>query len=422
MKVFIIGSGGREHALVWKIAQSSRVRKIYCAPGSAGIARHAECVDIPVENIPALAEFAVKESIDLTVVGPEAPLAAGVVDEFRKLHIPIFGPDRRAAEIESSKSFAKDLMRVNSIPTAAFWTFSKYDQLESLLKEAKYPLVLKADGLAAGKGVAICGDSDTAMALGHAMMTEKKFGSAGARVVVEELLTGQETSIIVLVAGDTVAMLEPSQDHKQAYDNDEGPNTGGMGAYSPVPAITEPTLRRIERDIIIPTVHGMNREERPYFGVLYVGLMLTSAGPQVLEYNCRFGDPETQPLLMRLETDLVDLLEGAVTGNLGDVTLSWRQGASLCVVLASGGYPGSYRKGLPITGIEEAEAMEDVVVFHAGTSKVNSEWRTAGGRVMGVTARGSDVGDARRRAYDAVEKITFEGMHYRTDIGARALG
>ena len=421
MKMLVVGSGGREHALVWKIAQSPRVKKIYCAPGSAGIARQAECVDISVGDIPSLARFAAKESIDLTVVGPEAPLATGIVDEFRKSGIPIFGPDRRAAEIESSKSFAKGLMRVNSIPTAAYWVFDEYNQLESFLKGTKYPVVLKADGLAAGKGVAICGDRDQAMALGHAMMTEKVFGEAGRRVVVEEFMTGQEVSIIALVAGDAVAVLEPSQDHKQANDGDEGPNTGGMGAYSPVPAVTEPVWQRIERDIIIPTVHGMNREERPYFGALYFGLMLTPAGPQVLEYNCRFGDPETQPLMMRLETDLVDLLEASLKGTLGDSALSWHDGASICVVLASGGYPGSYKKGLPITGIEEADEMEDEVVFHAGTTKSDDRWRTAGGRVVGVTARGSGIADARDRAYEAVKKIAFEGMRYRTDIGAKAL-
>jgi len=421
MKVLVIGAGGREHALVWKIAQSPRVRKIYCAPGSPGISRLAECVDVKAEDIGGLARFAQKESVDLTVVGPEGPLALGIVDHFRSLDIPIFGPDRRAAEIESSKSFAKDLMRVNSIPSAAYWVFDDFAQLEHFLQTAKYPLVLKADGLAAGKGVTVCKTAEEAHKLGHAMMTEKVLGEAGRRVVIEEFLTGQEASILALVSGDAVAILEPAQDHKAVFDKDQGPNTGGMGAYSPVPAITENIMQRIERDIIIPTVHGMNREERPYTGVLYVGLILTANGPRVLEYNCRFGDPETQPLMMRLQSDLVDLLEGAVTGQLSFSTLTWSPGAALCVVLASGGYPGAYQKGLPMTGIEEAEAMEDVAVFHAGTTRSDGVWRTAGGRVLGVTARGADIASSRQRAYEAVKKIHFEGMHYRTDIGIRSV-
>jgi phosphoribosylamine--glycine ligase len=421
MKVLVVGAGGREHALAWKMAQSSRVKKIYCAPGSAGISRLAECVDIAAENIGALAKFAQKEAVDLTVVGPEAPLAAGIVDHFRKLQIPIFGPDRRAAEIESSKSFAKDLMRVNSIPSAAYWVFDDFAQLEHFLQTAKYPLVLKADGLAAGKGVTVCKTAEEAHKLGHAMMTEKVLGEAGRRVVIEEFLTGQEASILALVSGDAIAILEPAQDHKAVFDKNEGPNTGGMGAYSPVPAVTENMLERVERDIIIPTVHGMNREERPYTGVLYVGIMITASGPKVLEYNCRFGDPETQPLMMRLKSDLVDLMEAAVTGQLALSELEWSDGPALCVVLASKGYPGAYQKGLPITGIEEAEAMEDVAVFHAGTSRTDGVWRTSGGRVLGITARGTNISSARQRAYDAVKKTNFEGMHFRTDIGLKAV-
>jgi len=421
MKVLVIGNGGREHALVWKIAQSTRVSKIYCAPGGAGIARLAECVNIAAENIDALANFAQKEGVDLTVVGPEAPLAAGVVDHFKKLDIPIFGPDMRAAEIESSKSFAKDLMRVNSIPTAGYWVFDDFAQLEHFLTTAKYPIVLKADGLAAGKGVSVRKSQQEALATGHAMMTEKVFGEAGRRVVVEEFLSGQEASILALVSGDAIAILEPAQDHKAAFDKNEGPNTGGMGAYSPVPTVTESVMQRVERDIIIPTVHGMNREERPYTGVLYVGVMLTANGPKVLEYNCRFGDPETQPLMMRLKNDLVDLIEAAITGELGLASLEWNDGPSLCVVLASRGYPGPYEKGLPITGVEEAEAMNDVAVFHAGTTRSDGMWRTAGGRVLGVTARGADIASARKLAYEAVRKINFEGMHYRTDIGLKAV-
>ena len=421
MKVLVIGNGGREHALVWKIAQSTRVSKLYCAPGSAGIARLAESVNIPAENISDLAKFAQKEAVDLTVVGPEAPLAAGIVDHFRKLEIPIFGPDRRAAEIESSKSFAKDLMRVNSIPSAGYWVFDEFAQLEHFLATSKFPIVLKADGLAAGKGVSVCKTREEALATGHAMMTEKLFGDAGRRVIIEEFLTGQEASILALVSGDAIAILEPAQDHKAAFDKDQGPNTGGMGAYSPVPAVTESVMQRVERDIIIPTVHGMNREERPYTGVLYVGLMLTANGPKVLEYNCRFGDPETQPLMMRLKNDLIDLIEAAITGQLGLAALEWDDEPSLCVVLASRGYPGKYEKGLPITGIEEAEAMDDVAVFHAGTTHSDGVWRTAGGRVLGVTARGTDIFSARTRAYEAVRKINFDGMHYRTDIGLKAV-
>ncbi len=419
MKVLVVGSGGREHALAWKIARSPRVTKVFAAPGNAGIAQQAECVDIPATDTGGLLRFATDNAIDLTVVGPEAPLAEGLVDAFHKAKAPVFGPTARAAEIESSKVFAKNLMHQNAIPTASYRVFNDFRLLENHLEQAEMPVVLKADGLAAGKGVIVCRNRESALAAARLMMEKKAFGRAGNLVVVEECLEGREASILALVSGDAIVVLEPARDHKRAFDNDEGPNTGGMGAYSPVPFIDEQMMRKIERDVIIPTVHGMTREDRPYTGVLYMGLMITAEGPKVLEYNCRFGDPETQPLVMRLDTDLVDLIESALMGNLLDAALQWKEGASMCVVLASGGYPKEYEKGKKITGLDAADEMDDVVVFHSGTRRENGDWLTNGGRVLGVTALGRDIDSARDRAYEAVGKIHFEGMHFRKDIGAK---
>lgn len=417
MNVMVVGSGGREHALVWKIVQSRRVKKIFCAPGNPGMVQHAECVDIPVLDSKGLLNFVVKKRIDLTIVGPEAPLAAGIVNVFRTAKAPIFGPTARAAEIESSKVFAKKLMHQNAIPTASFHVFNDLRLLEGHLMQAPMPVVLKADGLAAGKGVIICDDRDSAQEAAAAMMGRKIFGDAGSSVVVEECIKGREASILALVSREAIVVLEPSQDHKRAFDGGEGPNTGGMGAYSPVPFIDGEMMRKIERDIIIPTVHGMSRNERPFTGVLYVGLMITDDGPLVLEYNCRFGDPETQPLMMRLDTDFVELIEAVLGGDVGGVNLRWKKDASVCVVLASGGYPGKYEKGRKIAGLDEAGKMEGVVVFHSGTVRDGGQWLTGGGRVLGVTALGGDVGAARERAYEAVEKIHFEEKHFRWDIG-----
>jgi len=419
MKVLVVGSGGREHALAWKIARSPRVKKVFAAPGNAGIAQDAECVDIPVADTGGLLKFVTGNAIDLTVVGPEAPLAEGIVDAFRKAKAPIFGPTARAAEIESSKVFAKNLMHQNAIPTASYRVFNDFRLIENHLEQAEMPVVLKADGLAAGKGVFVCSSRESALAAARLIMEEKAFGRAGHLVVVEECLVGREASIQALVSGDAIVMLETSQDHKRAFDNDEGPNTGGMGAYSPVPFIDEQMMRRIERDVIIPTVHGMSREDRPYAGVLYVGLMITEDGPKVLEYNCRFGDPETQPLMMRLDADLVDLIESSLGGSLSEALLQWKEGASMCVILASGGYPKEYEKGKKITGLDEAGDMDDVVVFHSGTRREDGGWLTNGGRVLGVTALGRDINSARDRAYGAVGRIRFEGMHFRKDIGAK---
>ena len=419
MKVLVVGSGGREHALAWKIARSPRVKKVFAAPGNAGIAQDAECVDISVADTGGLLKFVTDNAIDLTVVGPEAPLAEGIVDAFRKAKAPIFGPTARAAEIESSKVFAKNLMHQNAIPTASYRVFNDFRLIENHLEQAEMPVVLKADGLAAGKGVFVCRNMESALAAARLIMEEKAFGRAGHLVVVEECLVGREASIQALVSGDAIVMLETSQDHKRAFDNDEGPNTGGMGAYSPVPFIDEQMMRRIERDVIIPTVHGMSREDRPYAGVLYVGLMITEDGPKVLEYNCRFGDPETQPLMMRLDADLVDLIESSLGGNLSEAPLQWKEGASMCVILASGGYPKEYEKGKKITGLDEAGNMDDVMVFHSGTRREDDGWLTNGGRVLGVTALGRDINSARDRAYGAVGRIRFEGMHFRKDIGKK---
>ena len=422
MKVLIIGSGGREHALAWKIAQSPKVTKLYCAPGNAGIAQIAECVDIPADEVQALVKFADREQIGLAVVGPEAPLVTGIVDRFEAHKIPIFGPSQGAAELEGSKIFAKHVMRKHAIPTAHYDIFETVDSAEDHIRQAHFPLVIKADGLAAGKGVMVCKERQEALDAIALIMKQRVFGNAGNRVVIEECLVGEEVSILALTDGRSIVPLPTSQDHKRIHDNDKGPNTGGMGAYSPAPVVTDDQAARIEREILIPIVHAMNAEDRRYKGVIYAGLMMTDDGPRVLEFNVRFGDPETQPILFRLKGDLVPVLRAIADGNLQDAKLDWDPRPAVCVVIASGGYPGHYEKGKVIHGLDQAAALKDVMVFHAGTAlRDDGQVVTAGGRVLGVTALGDDIQGAITRAYEACKEIHFEGMQYRTDIGARAL-
>jgi len=421
MKVLVVGSGGREHAIAWKIAQSPLLTRLYCAPGNPGMAGLGECVKIPATAVGPLMTFAGREKIDLTVVGPEAPLAAGIVDAFRDEGLVCFGPDRRAAELESNKAFAKNLMKKHGIPTAAFRVFDTLDGARDHIEKTEPPLVVKAYGLAQGKGVFVCRNRGEAFRAVDAIMKEGIFGAAGDKVIIEDCLSGPEASILAITDGRTIVPLPSSQDHKRAFDRDAGPNTGGMGAYSPAPVVSDELNDRIEKEIIIPTIHAMKRVERPYCGVLYVGLMLTEDGPSVLEYNVRFGDPETQPILMRLKSDLLPVLHGAAVGDLENVDVEWDPRPAVCVVMASGGYPGKYEKGKVIEGLEDAAAMEDVVVFHAGTEIKGDKVVTSGGRVLGVTALGNDIRSAVNRAYEAVGKIHFENAHYRTDIARTAL-
>lgn len=421
MKILIIGNGGREHALAWKIAQSPMVKKIFCAPGNPGIAEVAECVDIEAENMDGLYNFAVKQKIDLTVVGPEDALIAGIVDRFRDGHLNIFGPNKRAAIIEGSKVFAKTLMRKHGIPTADFKVFEDLKQAKKHLTTCEFPLVIKADGLAKGKGVFICKTLEEANKHIDDIMKEKIFGHAGNRVVIEEFLSGEEVSILAITDGNTILPLPSVQDHKAVYDGDKGPNTGGMGAYSPVPSITEDMQLSIEENILVPVIHAMKRENRPYKGVIYAGLIITSSGPKVLEFNARFGDPETQVLLMRMKSDLVPLLVSTVKNTLEDIEIEWNDCVSVCVVMASKGYPDNYEKGFPISGLETIKEMDNVQVFHAGTSMKDGKITTNGGRVLGVTALGENVQEAQRTVYGAIQKLSFKGAHYRRDIGAKAI-
>lgn len=421
MRVLVVGGGGREHALVWKIAQSPQVDTLYAAPGNAGISEHAECLDIGAEDIDGLLEFARSQGIDLTVVGPEVPLVAGVVDRFREAGLRIFGPDKEVARLEGSKVFAKRLMREARVPTAEFHVFDEPATAHQYLDSQDAPIVVKADGLAAGKGVLVCRSIDEAHQAVDAIMVDRRFGEAGREVVVEECLVGEEASIVALTDGKTIYPLPSSQDHKPIYDGDGGPNTGGMGAYSPAPVVTPEMEEHITREILVPVVHALRVRGIRYRGVIYAGLMMTPGGPKVLEFNVRFGDPETQPILVRLKSDLVPALEAVVDGRLQETSLEWDDRPAVCVVMASGGYPGSYEKGKPITGLEDAAGMTDVAVFHAGTASADGRLVTNGGRVLGVTALGETVAEAKARAYDAVKKIQFDGAYYRTDIADRAI-
>ena len=418
MKVLVIGSGGREHALAWKIAQSPLVKKVFCAPGNAGTANVAENIDIPSDNVDALLQFATVTGIGLTVVGPEQPLVKGLVDSFEESGLRVFGPSQRAAEIEGSKVFCKDLMKKYGIPTARYESFDSPDQVKLFTKEDE-PVVVKASGLAAGKGVILCSNAEEARSAVQSIMQEKAFGNAGDQVVVEEFLTGQEVSLLAFTDGKTVLPLDSAQDHKAAFDGDKGPNTGGMGAYSPALVFTEELKQQVIDEIMIPTVRAMAKEGRYYRGILYAGLMLTESGPKVLEFNARFGDPETQPIMMRIKNDIVPIFEACIDGTLAKQSLQWRQEPTICVVMAAKGYPSSYEKGKEISGLNSDENRQ-AVVFHAGTKLENGKVLTNGGRVLGVTALGSDINQAIKNAYSAVDKIKWDGVHYRKDIGNKA--
>ena len=420
MKVLVIGSGGREHALVWKLAQSPKVEKIYGAPGNPGIAQIGECVNISPTDIKGLADFAEKEGVDLTVVGPEAPLVAGIVDEFESRGLKIFGPSKEAAKLEGSKAFSKEMMKKYGVPTADFEVFDDPEKAKEYIKEKGAPIVVKADGLAAGKGVVVARNVEEALEAIDKIMIEKVFGDAGNRVVVEDCLFGEEASYLVVTDGENFIPLATAQDHKAVFDGDKGPNTGGMGAYSPAPVLSEEMEKEVQERVIKPILRGMKEEGHPFKGILYAGLMITEEGPKVLEFNVRFGDPEAQVILRRLKTDLVDVCQSVIEGNLID-SLEWIPETAICVVLASKGYPGKYEKGKVIIGIEEAEKIDNVVVFHAGTAIKDGKLVTNGGRVLNVTALGKDIVEARENVYKAIEKIHFDGMHYRKDIGLKAL-
>ena len=421
MKVLIIGSGGREHALIWKIAQSPKVSQIYCAPGNAGISQLARCVDIDANNIDKLADFAQKEKIDLTVVGPELPLSRGIVNEFNKQNLRIFGPSKEATEIESSKVFSKYLMKKYNIPTANYEVFQNIEEAFDYIKKQIFPLVIKADGLAAGKGVFIIKNLDQAGDALDELMKEKKFGEAGRQVVIEEFLEGEEVSILAFCDGRTVVPMVSSQDHKKIFDNDQGSNTGGMGAYSPVPFYLNEFKKTVLEEILKPTVKGLRSEGREYKGVLYAGLVLTKEGPKVLEFNARFGVPETQVVLPRLKTDLVDILNTVIEGSLHKINIEWNNNSAICVVAASGGYPGKYQKDKVISGLEGLEKMKDIIAFHAGTKFQDGEIVTSGGRVLGITAWDNTISKAKEKAYKGVKEIYFEDMYYRKDIAAKAI-
>jgi phosphoribosylamine--glycine ligase len=421
MKVLVIGSGGREHALVWKIAQSPKVKKVFCAPGNAGIAELAECVPVAAGDLQGLREFARRRKIDLTVVGPEGPLAGGIVDLFEEAGLRIFGASCRAAEIESSKSFAKALLNKYRIPTATGQSFRSFAQAERYLRKLGVPVVVKADGLAAGKGVIVCSTEAEAIKALRRVMVKREFGEAGNQVVIEECLRGEEASFLAFTDGKTVLPMPSSQDHKAIYDDDRGPNTGGMGAYSPAPVVDRLIHNKIMKEVMIPTVEAMAAEGRPYKGVLYAGLMIDRDQVRVLEFNGRFGDPEAQPLLMRIKSDIVPIMEAVIDERLDQWTLDIDDRASVCVVMASAGYPGSYPKGIPIKGLESGKRMPDVMVFHAGTTRKGRAVVTDGGRVLGVTALGDTVAEAIAKAYQAVGKIKWDGAYCRKDIGRKAL-
>lgn len=416
MKVLVVGSGGREHTLVWKIAQSPKVKEIYCAPGNAGIKNLATCVNISADDIKGLADFAEEKRIDLTIVGPEGPLVEGIVDEFETRGLDIFGPSKAAAQIEGSKVFSKNLMKKYDIPTADYQVFDKFKDAITYIDTVDVPLVVKAEGLAAGKGVIIAKDRDEAKAAVKDIMINKTFGDSGARIVIEEFLEGPEVTILAVSDGRIAVPMVSSRDHKPIFDGNKGPNTGGMGAVSPAPAYGLELAEVVDKNIIQRTIDAMANEGIPFKGILYTGLMLTKTGPKVLEYNCRFGDPETQVVIPRLKTDLIDIVDAVINNNLSNIKIEWKDETAVCVVMSSGGYPGVYEKGKIINGINEAESL-DTVVFHAGTELYNNKIVTAGGRVLGVTALGEDIRDARKKVYEAVSKIHFDSAYYRKDIG-----
>jgi phosphoribosylamine--glycine ligase len=421
MKVLVVGSGGREHALVWKIARSPLVKKIYCAPGNAGISRLAECVNISAEDIKGLCAFAQNKKIDLTVVGPETPLTLGIVDLFSAQKLSIFGPGEEAAAIEGSKVFAKKLMDKYHIPTGKYEVFTSTNKAMAYLKKAAFPLVIKADGLAAGKGVIVAQSYDEGVAAVDLIMQKKAFGEAGNKIISEEFLEGEECSFMAVTDGKTVLPLATSQDHKAIFDGDRGPNTGGMGAYSPAPLVTPQLHKQIMEEVMQPTIKALAAEGRPYRGVLYAGLIIKEGKARVLEFNCRFGDPEAQPVLVRMKGDLVETMQAAIDGTLGDLSIDWDPRPAVCVVMASQGYPGNYEKGKVIQGLATVSKMKDVIVFHAGTVRKDNHIITSGGRVMSITALGSDHKQAIERAYEAVGRIKWEGVYFRKDIGRKAM-
>lgn len=419
MKVLVVGGGGREHALVWKLAQSPDVTKLYCAPGNGGIGEIAELVPLGAMDVDGIVNYSKAHQIDLVVVAPDDPLAIGMVDALETAGIKAFGPRKNAAVIEASKVFAKELMKKYRIPTADYRVFDNSRDAMEYVSQAELPLVVKADGLALGKGVLICHTRDEAIQAVRSIMEDKKFGSAGQRIVVEEFLTGPEVSVLAFTDGRTIKPMVSVQDHKRAFDQDKGPNTGGMGTFSPSRVYTEDIARECMETIFRPTVEAMNQEGRTFKGVLYFGLMLTEKGPRVLEYNARFGDPETQVVMPRLKTDLLKIMQAVVNEELDRIDIEWHEDAAVCVVMASGGYPEAYEKGFEITGLDQVANQSDIMVFHAGTKKEGEKFLTNGGRVLGVTARGSDLEEARRKAYDAVSRIHFKNAHYRRDIGIK---
>ncbi len=419
MKILVVGSGGREHALVWKIRQSPRVTKVFCAPGNGGIAALADCVNIKADDIASLLKFAQDNKIDLTVVGPEVPLVLGIVDVFEKAGLKAFGPSKAAARLEGSKAFAKEFMARHHIPTASYGSFDAIAPAIAFLDKCRFPLVVKADGLAAGKGVIICQDKAGAVAALKSIMSDRVFKDAGKRVVIEEFLYGEEASILAVADGKDFIILESSQDHKRIFDNDQGPNTGGMGAYSPAPVVTPALMAEISETVIRPSIEGMHKDGAPFKGILYAGIMVTAQGPKVLEFNTRFGDPETQAVLPRLKSDIVTMMLASVAGGLSGMELEWDSRACVCVVMAAGGYPGDYSSGKEIRGLGDVPG--DAGVFHAGTKKEGGKVVSSGGRVLGVTALGPGITRAIEYAYKAVSVISFDGMQYRKDIGQKAL-
>ncbi len=419
MKVLVVGSGGREHALCWKIAQRPDT-EVYVAPGNIGMVDVATLVNIKVDDIAGLVDFAKAEGIDLTVVGPELPLTLGIVDAFQEAGLACFGPNKAAAKLEGSKAFSKELMKKYGIPTAAFDTFTDVEKAKAFVDEIGVPCVVKADGLAAGKGVIICMTREEADKAIEDMLTDHAFGDASATIVIEEYMVGPEVSVLAFADGKTVLPMVSAQDHKRIFDGDKGPNTGGMGAYSPAPVYTEALSAEVNKTIIEPTIAAMAAEGTPFTGILYTGLMLTEKGPRVLEYNVRFGDPETQPIMVRMKSDIVELFQACVDGKLDEATLEWHDEAAVCVIMASGGYPASSEKGVPIHGLDDI-AAEEAIVFHSGTAEKDGEIVTNGGRVLGVTAKDATIKGAIDKAYAAVEKINFDHMQFRRDIGARAL-
>ena len=421
MQVLVIGGGGREHTLVWKLAQSKKVTKLYAAPGNPGMKDLAECVDLDIADLDGLADWAEKHAIDLTVVGPEAPLVAGIVDVFKARGLTIFGPSAKAAEIEGSKIFSKELMEKYGVPTAFFKVCDNLADARAFVEEKGAPIVIKADGLAAGKGVVVAMTRDEALAALDEMMGAHKFGSAGNLLVIEEFMEGEEASLLAFTDGKTIVPMLAAQDHKRVNDGDQGPNTGGMGAYCPAPVMTDALKEKTVKEVLRPIVDALAKEGRPYSGCLYAGLMIKGDSVKVVEFNARFGDPETQVVLPLLKSDLAEIMVACANGTLTPDLVEWSDKAAVCVVMASGGYPASYKKGIPITGLKAANAMDDVVVFHAGTREEDGKILTNGGRVLGVTAVADDIPSAQQKAYDAVDKIHFDGAHYRQDIAWRAL-